>query len=145
MGIRAKEGVDGRRDWSPPREPVRYFQRTVPIRGCRLSLEDVKAAYRDLGDINRKFGQEQVSGITPFPDETPDQYLKRMDFLLRATFCLTVTVCGGRDEEVHDSIASPNCKRNALGAHGLPCQPTQEADESPQAPKGNDRQSHCSR
>jgi len=45
------------------RGPIRTFQKTIPVRGCKLGLEDVKVAYRELSHINQKFGQEEIARI----------------------------------------------------------------------------------
>ncbi len=67
-----------------------------------MSLADVAEVYRELQDINRKFGEDIVKTVPRLEDETDDQWLERTEVLLDQAFKLTVTVKGGKDEEIYD-------------------------------------------
>ena len=85
----------------PQRDPIRTFRQAIPVRGCKLGLEDVKSAYRELSHINQKFGKEEVARIKPREGETLDDWENRKNYLLSDAFCLTITVFGGQDEVVY--------------------------------------------
>lgn len=83
------------------KKPVGWYEESIPLRGCYLSLDDIKAVYRDLQSINFKFGEQVLSGINREEGETDEQLKARRDYLLRDAFCLTVTVNGLRDEQLY--------------------------------------------
>lgn len=82
--------------------PIRSFQETIPVRGCKLSLKDVKEVYSELSAINKRFGEAEVARIERVPGEDALQWVDRKKFLLLNAFCLTITIVGGRDQEVYD-------------------------------------------
>ncbi len=82
------------------------------MRGCHVSLDDVKEVYRDLQAINRKFGEQIVATIPRKEEMTDAQWEAHKTFLLKDAFCLTTTVKGLRDERLYGETVevfdSPN-------------------------------------
>lgn len=83
------------------RKTFEYFEEIIPIRGCRLSLDEVKGVYRELSAINLKFGEQIVTGLTREEGLNDEQWTKRKAFLLNNGFCLTVTVRGQSDVQLY--------------------------------------------
>lgn len=94
------------------RKPVGWYEEEIPVRGCHLTLDNIKEAYRDLQAINRKFGEQIVATVPRSPDMTDQQWEAHKAFLLSDAFCLTTTVNGLRDEQLYgetvDVFDSPN-------------------------------------
>ncbi|WP_319519867.1 hypothetical protein [uncultured Martelella sp.] len=88
------------------RKPVGWYEETIPIRGCRLSLENIKDVYRDLDAINRKFGEQVISTLQREADLTDEEWEERKSFLLDDAFCLTITVNGLRDQQLYGETDS---------------------------------------
>lgn len=78
--------------------PVRWFEETMQVRGCLLSLERIKEAYRDIQEINLEFGRTVVASLIRPDGTSEDEWQKYKDFLIKDAFRLTVTVKGFRDE-----------------------------------------------
>lgn len=83
------------------RKSVGWYEETIPVRGCRLSLDNIKDVYRDLLAINRRFGQQEILALQRDPDLTDEEWEKRKSFLLEDAFCLTITVNGFRDQQLY--------------------------------------------
>ena len=73
----------------------------IPVRGCRLSLENIKDFCRDLHAINRKFGEQVISSLQREPDLTDEEWEERKSFLLDDSFCLTITINGLQDQQLY--------------------------------------------
>lgn len=83
------------------RKPVGWYEELIPVRGCHLSLENVREFYRDLHAVNRKFGEQVILTLQRDPDLTEEQWEARKSFLLDDAFCLTITVSGLRDQQLY--------------------------------------------
>lgn len=83
------------------RKPVGWYSEVLPIRGCSLSLENIKQVYTDILAINRKFGEQVISTLPRDPNFTDDEWERRKAFLLDDAFCLSVTVNSLRDQQLH--------------------------------------------
>ncbi|PWE30489.1 hypothetical protein DDZ14_15115 [Maritimibacter sp. 55A14] len=83
------------------RNPVSWYEEVIPVRGCRLSLEDIKGLYRDLHSINKKFGEQTIATLKRDPELTNEQWDQHKSFLLDDAFCLTTTVNGLRDQKIY--------------------------------------------
>lgn len=94
------------------RKSFGWYEETIPVRGCYLSLNNVKDAYRGLQNINRKFGEQTIAGLTANPEMTGAEWDAHKADLLEGAFCLTVTIRGLRDEQLYgetvDIFDSPN-------------------------------------
>ncbi|TKA97227.1 hypothetical protein FAZ78_07275 [Cereibacter changlensis] len=94
------------------RKPFGWYEEVLPVRGCVLSLEDIREVYRDLLAINRKYGEQIVATLQRDPDITNEQWEARKAFLLDNAFCLTITVNGLRDQQLYGEsaavLADPN-------------------------------------
>lgn len=83
------------------RKPIGWYEVAIPVRGCRLSLENIKDVYRDLLLINKRFGEQVISKIHRDPELTDEQWEERKAFLLDDAFRLTVTIDGLRDQQLY--------------------------------------------
>lgn len=80
---------------------IGWYEVAIPVRGCNLSLENIKDAYRDLHLINKRFGDQVITKLKPEPDLTDDQWEERKTYLLEDAFRLTVTVNGFQDQKLY--------------------------------------------
>lgn len=84
-----------------PRQAIYWLEETIPVRGCKLSLDDIKDVYSELNAINRKFG-EGVIATSPRPEGMNDKdWEQEKKFLLQDAFCLTVSIRGERDQQLY--------------------------------------------
>jgi len=88
------------------RKPMGWYEQVIPVRGCRLSLENIKDVYRDLHTINRKFGEQIISTLPREPGLTDREWEERKAFLLDDAFCLTVIVRGLQDQQLYGETAA---------------------------------------
>lgn len=91
---------------------VLWYEKIIPIRGCRLSMEKIKRAYKDLQQINDSFGRQLLSTAAK-PDELSDEaWTARKNFLMNDAFRLTVTITGYDDQQIYgenvDVFDDPN-------------------------------------
>ncbi len=93
---------------------IQWWEDNIPIRGCQLSLPQIKAAYRELNTLTRKEGQQDVATVPKFDGETEDEFAERKNVLLDGAFRLTVSVVGfegqtkyGETEQIFDSQNLP--------------------------------------
>ena len=93
---------------------IQWWEDHIPIRGCQLSLPQIKAAYRELNVLTRKEGEQLVANISKFDSETEYEFVERKKFLLNDAFQLTVSVAGfdgqteyGETEQIFDSQNLP--------------------------------------
>lgn len=97
------------------RKPIGWYEEVIPVRGCHLSLEDIKDVYRDLLTINKRFGEQMIAKLLVDPDMTDDQWTKHKQLLLDDAFRLTITVKGLRDQQLYgeavDIFDDPNLPR----------------------------------
>lgn len=92
--------------------PLGWYEVVIPVRGCQLSLDDIKAVYRELLQINRNFGEQVIAKLPRNTDMTDEQWDANKIFLLNDAFCLTTTVSGLRDQQLYgeteDIFNNPN-------------------------------------
>lgn len=92
-----------------------WYEDDIPIRGCELSLQKIKLAYRELSALTKKEGQRIIAAANlRNDDESDDDFAKRKDALLDNAFRLTVSIIGfdgqnayGENESIFDSKAIP--------------------------------------
>lgn len=96
----------------PAQRALGWYEETIPLRGCKLSLENIAEIYRELTAINRSFGEKVIATLQRPPDVTDEQWEARKAYLLRDAFALTVSVRGQRDQQLVDEdesiFTSPN-------------------------------------
>lgn len=80
---------------------INWFEEIMPIRGCQLSLADVKEIYEELSVINRKFGEEIIATLPRVSKMSDDEWEQHKAFLLQDAFCLTVLIRGERDQQLY--------------------------------------------
>ncbi|OAN98066.1 hypothetical protein [Sulfitobacter geojensis] len=94
---------------------IETFEKPIPIRGCKLSLDQVKAFYADLQRINTSLGNGIIDGLPKEEDLTDEEWSRKKSFLKDDAFRLTVTIKGlhdlvvyGEDESIFSSSDLPN-------------------------------------
>lgn len=83
------------------RPAIVNFEETIPIRGCKLSLESIKKFYLDLERINQEFGQSVVSQMIRQPEISDKDWEQYKELLRQDAFRLTITITGDRNQRVH--------------------------------------------
>jgi hypothetical protein len=87
------------------KKPVGWFEESIPVRGCKLSMADIQAVYRELSTINAKYGEQIVATVPRDDDLTDEQWEAKKQFLLSDAFCLTVSIRGQRDQQLYGENA----------------------------------------
>lgn len=83
------------------------FHVEIPLRGCNVSLADIKTAYIDFQDIVTHEGERLLSKFTPIDEQTPGDFEKYVANARKGAFLVTVTVIGGEDNiELYGENAS---------------------------------------
>lgn len=85
----------------PAPRAVGWYEETISLRGCKLSLENIAGVYRELSAINQGFGEKVIATLTRTPDFTDEDWEARKAFLLRDAFALTVSIRGQRDQQLY--------------------------------------------
>ncbi len=85
----------------PARKAIGWYEENIPVRGCVLSLDDVKQLYLELSKINRSFGETIIATLNREPDLDDEQWKDRKQLLLDDAFRLTVSVRGQRDQQLY--------------------------------------------
>ncbi|MBY5520538.1 hypothetical protein [Rhizobium leguminosarum] len=93
---------------------VQWYEDVIEIRGCHLSLPQIKAAYRELSALNRKEGEQIVNALIKPEGSSDEDWSIRAAFLKDDAFRLTVSVMGfdgettyGETESIFDSKNLP--------------------------------------
>ncbi|WP_417809594.1 hypothetical protein [Thioclava sp.] len=94
-----------KQDLPPKRTPVGWFEGRISARGLSLGLDDVKALYQELSIINRKFGENIISGLPTDPKMSGEEWGRYKDFLLEDAFCLTISILGDQDQQLYGENA----------------------------------------
>jgi len=96
------------------RADVEWHEDDIPIRGCQLTLQQVKAAYRELSAVSFKEGERVVASLKKPDDVSDDEFRKRNDFLKKDAFKITISIIGfngrtsyGESEDVFESKNLP--------------------------------------
>lgn len=89
----------------PLRKPIGWYEEVVPVRGCRLSVKEIKGLYEELSYINQKFGKDTIANLLRDPEASHEEWEKYKAFLLQDAFCLTVSIIGERDQQLYGESA----------------------------------------
>ena len=89
----------------PERRSVAWFEESIPVRGCRLTLEVVKDFYLELSRINREFGQRTITDLDRDESMSDEEWADFKELLLDDAFRLTVTIVGHSDQRVYGEDA----------------------------------------
>ncbi|WP_299988125.1 hypothetical protein [uncultured Ruegeria sp.] len=89
----------------PPSKQVGWFEESIPIRGCKLSLVDIKNIYEELSAINRAYGETIVATLPKNPEMSDAEWEQHVGYLLQDAFCLTVSIRGERDQQLYGEDA----------------------------------------
>lgn len=93
---------------------IQWYEDNIPIRGCQLTLPQIKAAYRELTYLTKKEAHRIVGSLVKPEDMSEEDHLKRNEFLKDDAFRLTVSIIGfdgqtvyGETEDIFDSNNLP--------------------------------------
>lgn len=93
---------------------VVWFEEKIPVRGNFFNLSQIKAAYRELQQLNAREGDRIIGTVVKLEDETEDEFSKRKDYLLDNAFRVTVSIIGfdgqtlyGETQDAFDSVDVP--------------------------------------
>lgn len=93
---------------------LHWHEDNIPLRGHKLSLEDIKEVYRELQEINRNFGEKLIAELPRNNEMTDKEWEAHKAFLLHDAFRLTVTIKGvgnkrlyGETEAIFDNTNLP--------------------------------------
>lgn len=93
---------------------IEWYEQRIELRGCELSLFDIKSAYINLHKVNLREGERVISLLQKPSDVSVDDFRRQNDILLDSAFRLTVSVVGfngttayGEDASVFDSPNLP--------------------------------------
>lgn len=97
-----------------PSSGVEWYEQRIDIRGCELTLADIKSACRELFKVNRREGERIISEFKKPDDVSADEFAADNLVLLDNAFRLTISVVGfsgttayGEDASVFDSPDLP--------------------------------------
>ena len=93
---------------------VQWYEDDIPIRGCQLTLQQIKAAYRELAILTKNEGEKIVDSIIKPEDVNEEEFKKQNEFLKDDAFRITVSIVGfdgqttyGKTEQIFDSNNLP--------------------------------------
>lgn len=114
---------------------AQWYEDEIPIRGCQLTLPQIKATYRELAILTKKEGERIIRSLQKPEDISDAEFKERNQFLKEDAFKITVSIIGfdgqtvyGETEDIFDSKNLPtpiktvfftnvnSFKRNANGA-----------------------------
>ena len=88
----------------PPQRSVGWFEDTIQVRGCKLSLENIAEMYRELDAINKSYGVSEIAKLDRNTNMTDDEWTAHKAFLLDDAFRLTVSIKGQHDQLRYDEV-----------------------------------------
>lgn len=83
------------------RKPISWYDDVISVRGCHISLENIKDLFRDLQSINSQFGEKIIAQLNKRENMTDDQWKIHKEHLLSDAFCLTTTINTERDIQIY--------------------------------------------
>jgi hypothetical protein len=93
---------------------IQWYEDDIPIRGCQISLPQIKAAYRELALLTKKEGERIVGSLIKPDGLSEEDFQERNKFLKDNAFRVTVSIIGfdgqtayGETEEIFDSKNLP--------------------------------------
>lgn len=78
-----------------------WYEDTIPIRGYRLSLPQIKNAYRELQQLTKSEGDHIVDGLKKPEGDTDEVFAERKAFLKKDAFRVTVSIVGFDGQTVY--------------------------------------------
>lgn len=93
---------------------IQWYEDSIPIRGCHLTLSKIKSAYRELDAIVKKEGERTTSLLAKPDDMSSEAFIEQISDLKVKAFLITVSIVGfdgetayGDSEEIFDSRNLP--------------------------------------
>lgn len=93
---------------------IQWYEDDMPLRGCQLTLPQIKATYRELATLTAKEGDRIVGSLSRPEGMTEDDFAKRNRAVRDDAFRITVSIVGfdrqttyGETEDVFDSKNLP--------------------------------------
>lgn len=78
-----------------------WFEEEIPVRGNHFILSDIKAAYRELQQLNNKDGAQIITTLVPLEGEDDEDFRKRKEFLLDDAFRVTASIIGFEGQTIY--------------------------------------------
>lgn len=85
--------VDGLEVKAPPKG----FDVEIPLRGCDLSLEDIKNAYAEFQELATHEGERLLNKVPKLENQTQQDFEDYIAAARKGAFLVTVTIIGGDD------------------------------------------------
>lgn len=73
---------------------IQSYEDDITIRGCQLTLPQIKAAYRELAILTKKEGERIVDALVKTEDMSEEEFTERNKFLKDDAFRITVSIIG---------------------------------------------------
>ncbi|NOY16955.1 MAG: hypothetical protein GXP23_08500 [Gammaproteobacteria bacterium] len=93
---------------------IQWFDENIPIRGCQLTLPQIKAAYRELALLTKKEGETIVASLEKTEEMSEEDFTKHNQLLKDDAFRITVSIIGfggetayGETKDIFDSDDLP--------------------------------------
>lgn len=115
---------------------IQWYEDDIPIRGCQLTLPQIKAAYRELAILTKREGDRIVDSLVKPEELNEQEFIERNQTLKNEAFLITVSIIGfdgqtvyAENEDIFDSKNLPipiktvyftnenSFSRNANGNH----------------------------
>jgi len=77
------------------------YEQITPVRGCKVSLDNIKEVYSELSRINFEHGQREIANLVKSPDTTDEQWEAHTQNLLENAFRLAISITGEGDQRVY--------------------------------------------
>lgn len=97
-----------------PKPDIQWYEDDILLRGCHLTLPQIKLAYRELAVLTKHEGERIVGSLQKMEGESDEQFRERVLFLKDDAFRITVSIIGfdkqttyGEKEEIFDSKNLP--------------------------------------
>jgi hypothetical protein len=83
---------------------IRGWEDTIPIRGCELSLPQIKMAYREFSDLARQEGERIIAALRRPDGVSEEQFEENNRRLKEDAFRITVSVIGMDGQVEYDEF-----------------------------------------
>lgn len=75
------------------------YEDEIPIRGCSLSLPQIRTVYRELERLVKADGERLLAMLTRQEGESQEAFAQRIEHLRKDAFKVTTSIVGGPDEQ----------------------------------------------
>lgn len=79
-----------------------WYGEGIPIRGCQLTLLQIKAAYRELAILTKQDGERIVNALVKPEDMSEEDFIAQNKFSMEDAFQITVSIIGFDGQTAYD-------------------------------------------